>query len=126
MKRICLEIGGKTIEAWAEKINGTLWLHHNGETTSFRPTQKNYGSGGAGVSEDGVSAPMPGKIVKTLCKVGDKVHKGQVLVAMEAMKMEYSLKADRDGVVKTVSCTPDQQVELGAILVSLEAVDGEG
>ena len=46
---------------------------------------------------------MPGTIVKVYVKVGDHVKKGQALFVMEAMKMEHTMKAPSDGVVKAVN-----------------------
>ncbi|MEO1362038.1 MAG: biotin/lipoyl-containing protein [Pseudomonadota bacterium] len=55
-------------------------------------------------------------------KPGDAVEKGQTIVVMEAMKMEHSLAAPRDGVVETVSAELNAQVPEGQILVALEEV----
>jgi 3-methylcrotonyl-CoA carboxylase alpha subunit len=53
-----------------------------------------------------ISAPMPGKITRVLVKVGDDVKEGQVLVAMEAMKMEHVLKSPKAGKVTQVFVSP--------------------
>ncbi|EAU61644.1 biotin/lipoyl-containing protein, partial [Stigmatella aurantiaca] len=56
--------------------------------------------GAAGFSVEGkqvISAPMPGKVVKVLVKVGDEVKEGQGLVVVEAMKMENELKSPKAG-----------------------------
>jgi 3-methylcrotonyl-CoA carboxylase alpha subunit len=63
---------------------------------------------------------MPGKIVKVVSEVGTSVKGGDVVIVMEAMKMEYTLKAAADGVVKSVNCLAGDQVALGATLVLLE------
>src|SRR3546814_7853769 len=57
---------------------------------------------GADGSGDQVAAPMPGRIVLVRVAGGDSVAQGQELLVMEAMKMELSLKAPRDGVVAQV------------------------
>lgn len=71
---------------------------------------------------DKVSAPMPGKVIDMRVKAGDEVTKDQTLAVMEAMKMEHSLKAPRDGVVKTVGTSVGEQVAEGVMLVELEEV----
>ena len=71
---------------------------------------------------DAIKAPMPGKIIGVSVKPGDAVEKGQTIVVMEAMKMEHSLAAPRDGVVETVSAELNAQVPEGQILVALEEV----
>ncbi len=68
----------------------------------------------------GITAPMPGKIVKVLVEPGDKVEPGQVLVILEAMKMENELSAISKGTVKTVSVHKGDSVQGGQTLVTLE------
>lgn len=67
-----------------------------------------------------VQAPMPGLIVRVHVGVGDRVHAGQGLVVMEAMKMENELRAPADGTVKAILAAPGQAVEKGAVLVEFE------
>ncbi|MEM7494363.1 MAG: biotin carboxylase N-terminal domain-containing protein [Pseudomonadota bacterium] len=68
---------------------------------------------------DAVKAPMPGKIIAVTAEAGASVLKGDALVVMEAMKMEHTLAAPRDGVVEAVSANTGDQVGEGVILVSL-------
>jgi 3-methylcrotonyl-CoA carboxylase alpha subunit len=77
----------------------------------------------AGAHGDGnlVEAPMPGLVRSVDAKVGQVVVKGDRLAVLEAMKMEHSLLAARDGVVAEVLAAPGDQVEAGAALVRLEA-----
>ena len=62
---------------------------------------------------------MPGKIIAMNVKAGDTVTHGQTLAVMEAMKMEHSLAAPRDGVVEAVSGAVGEQVAEGVVLVQL-------
>ncbi|WP_027080189.1 acetyl/propionyl/methylcrotonyl-CoA carboxylase subunit alpha [Luteimonas mephitis] len=75
---------------------------------------------GADGSGDQVVAPMPGRIVLVRVAGGDSVVQGQELLVMEAMKMELSLKAPRDGVVAQVRATQGEFVDADASLVVLE------
>jgi 3-methylcrotonyl-CoA carboxylase alpha subunit len=68
---------------------------------------------------DAVKAPMPGKVIAMNVKAGDTVTRGQTLAVMEAMKMEHSLGAPRDGVVESVSGAVGEQVAEGLVLVQL-------
>ncbi len=68
---------------------------------------------------DAVKAPMPGKVIALNVKAGDLVEKGQVVAVMEAMKMEHSLTAPRDGVVAETGAEIGAQVPEGEILVAL-------
>ena len=66
-----------------------------------------------------IKAPMPGNIMKVNVKVGDSVKKGDVLVVLEAMKMENDVCAPADGVVASVEVTQGATVETDAVLVTL-------
>ncbi len=66
-----------------------------------------------------IRAPMTGRIVQVAVRPGQPVREGEVLVVLEAMKMEYRLEAPHDGVVAEIACEPDQQVDLGEVLVRL-------
>ena len=67
-----------------------------------------------------IKAPMPGKILEVLAKNGQKVEKGDALVIMEAMKMEYTLKAPRSGRVKGLSAKVGEQVSDATPLLEIE------
>jgi biotin carboxyl carrier protein len=64
-----------------------------------------------------VMAPMPGKVVKLLARVGDTVAARQAVVVVEAMKMENELRASRAGVVRDVLVVEGASVEAGAALL---------
>ena len=74
-------------------------------------------SGAAGAVA--VKAPMPGNIMKVNVKAGASVKKGDVLVVLEAMKMENDVCAPQDGVVASVEVSQGATVETDAILVTL-------
>jgi acetyl/propionyl-CoA carboxylase alpha subunit len=69
----------------------------------------------------GLTAPMPGLVLKVLVKLGERVRAHQPLVVLEAMKMEHSIEAPHDGVVKAVHCREGGRVKEGDLLVELEA-----
>ncbi|MCB9680888.1 MAG: biotin/lipoyl-binding protein [Alphaproteobacteria bacterium] len=66
---------------------------------------------------------MPGAVVRVQVSAGDSVHAGQVLVVVEAMKMENEFKAPFAGVVASVEVAAGQAVESGAVLVVLDPAD---
>lgn len=68
---------------------------------------------------DGTVAPMPGTVVKIVVTAGQQVASGDVLLTLEAMKMELPLRAPRDGVVKAVLCKEGELVQPGATLIDL-------
>ena len=71
-------------------------------------------------SKDALDSPMPGKIIKVFCEVGDKVQEGDKIIVMEAMKMEHTLTAPRNGVIKEIKAQEGELVEGGVLLVELE------
>jgi acetyl/propionyl-CoA carboxylase alpha subunit len=71
-------------------------------------------------------SPMPGKVIDILVKKDAVVKAGDVLVIMEAMKMEHSIKASSDGVIKNVFVQIDQLIGDGVELVKLIPNSGEG
>ena len=66
-----------------------------------------------------VNAPMPGKILKVNVNAGAAVKKGDVLLVLEAMKMENEICAPQNGTVATVECAAGDSVESGKVLVSM-------
>ncbi|MCE1188065.1 MAG: acetyl-CoA carboxylase biotin carboxyl carrier protein subunit [Ignavibacteria bacterium] len=67
-----------------------------------------------------IKSPMPGMVVKILKQVGDVVQKGEILVILEAMKMENDIKSPKDGKISIVSAQSGQKVEKGVQLMIIE------
>jgi len=98
-----------------------LWAHINGRTLVYEPESSRAQKRKQLVDNPGkITAPMPGKIIKVLCAEGDKVVKDQTLVVMEAMKMEYALKAHAAGTVRKLLTKAGAQASLGDLLVDLQ------
>lgn len=66
-----------------------------------------------------VNAPMPGNILDVRAKTGESIQKGQVIVILEAMKMENEIVAPQDGTVASVSVAKGDTVNVNDVLVSL-------
>ena len=66
-----------------------------------------------------VTAPLTGTVTAVNVKTGDKVKKGQVLMILEAMKMENEIAARCDGTVTSVSVTAGTQVDAGTVLCNI-------
>jgi 3-methylcrotonyl-CoA carboxylase alpha subunit len=82
-----------------------------------------------GAGEDAVSgrlvAPMPGRVISVLVDSDTKVHKGQALMVIEAMKMEHTIHAPADGTVTAVSYDEGDLVEEGVELLAIARSDSE-
>jgi acetyl/propionyl-CoA carboxylase alpha subunit len=73
-----------------------------------------------------LTAPMPGTVVRIEAHPGDAVRAGQVLVVLEAMKMEHAIRAPRDGTLTLLQVSAGQAVDQGTVLVVLGSEDGSG
>ena len=74
----------------------------------------------AGGAKSGVKSPLPGVILDIKVNVGDEVKKGQTLIILEAMKMENSINADKDGKVAAINVSKGESVLEGTDLVIIE------
>ena len=69
-----------------------------------------------------IVAPMPGRIVSIAVAAGDKVQPGQIVVVLEAMKMEHNIRAPDEGRVTAIHCAAGGRVDEGAELIGIEPV----
>lgn len=74
----------------------------------------------AGVHAGNLTSPMPGKIFKVLKPAGSEVKKGEAILILEAMKMEHSIRSDKDGKVKKVCFQVGELVQGGVTLAEVE------
>lgn len=109
-----------------ERQSGELTVHVNGRVVpvtvaSGRGSWARRGdAAAAGKGPAKIQAPMPGKVVKVLVKVGDTVAAKQGVVVVEAMKMENELKSPKAGTVSEVRAVEGTSVEAGAVLIVVE------
>lgn len=70
-------------------------------------------------------APMNARVIELLVQEGEEIAKGQALLVLEAMKMEYTISAKHDGVVEKIMFSPGDLVVSGAQLISFSSTDGQ-
>jgi biotin carboxyl carrier protein len=96
-----------------------VWVTIDGEVFSFAVTR-----GGHRPREtrdhDAFTPPMSATVVRIAVKPGDRVHDGDVLIALEAMKMELPIRSPRDGVVRAIHCHVGELVQPDRQLIELE------
>ncbi|MCX7971156.1 MAG: biotin/lipoyl-binding protein [Negativicutes bacterium] len=71
----------------------------------------------AGAGETAISAPMPGKIIQVKVKPGDPVEKDQVVIILEAMKMQNEIRSSVAGTIKAVNVATGQSVKPGEAMI---------
>ncbi|WP_408095402.1 biotin/lipoyl-containing protein [Peredibacter sp. HCB2-198] len=87
------------------------------EAKAFAAGKKMKKSGGAA---GGLTSPMPGKIFKVIKEAGSVVKKGEPILILEAMKMEHSIRSDKDGTVKKINYKVGELVQGGVTLAEVE------
>ena len=111
MKRYKVMINGSAYEVQVEEMaEGEVAAT---ETKAAAPVTPGEG--------ETISAPMPGNILSVNVTVGQQVKKGDVLMILEAMKMENEIMAPNDGTVTSVSAAKGQSVSTGDPLCTLKA-----
>lgn len=111
-----------------EKGEKKVFFELNGQPRIIKVPDRAHGATGANVmrkAEDGnaahVGAPMPGVISTVAIKTGQKITAGDVLLSIEAMKMETALHAEQDGVVAEILVAPGAQIDAKDLLVVYES-----
>ncbi len=130
MKKLKFEKNGDILSGNAQLVDDQIWIHFGGRTFTVSAltessSAKTKSSKSAALKTGNIISPMPGKITKILVKLGDHVVENQNVLVMEAMKMEYALKAQVTGTVKDICFNVDSQVALGTTLAVIEKTDSK-
>jgi 3-methylcrotonyl-CoA carboxylase alpha subunit len=113
-----LALDGRSFKARAVQAGADWHVFWNGH--SRRLTLKEELPAEAQAHGGSLTAPMPGKVVQVLARTGANVRKGDALIVLEAMKMEHTIAAPADGVVKEIHFAAGEQVLEGAVLISMD------
>jgi biotin carboxyl carrier protein len=113
--------GGKHQLAWAAGPPSARWVFFDGRVFLVTPQTADEGAGDRVAHDDqALASPMPATVASVHAAVGQTVARGDVLIMLEAMKMELAITAPRDGRVRSVACRPGELVQPGVPLVELE------
>jgi biotin carboxyl carrier protein len=102
-----------------------VWVSCRGRTYVLERAHRTSAGPAAETSTDEIRAPMTGRVVRVDAHPGARVAEGDLLLTIEAMKMEFRLTAPEDGQVDEVHCADGDQVELGQVLVRLTPASAE-
>lgn len=118
-QKITVEVGGKRLEV---VLPGGLSLGGGGGATAKKkaPKRSGGGGGGAAASGDSLTAPMQGTIVKIAVEEGQEVAEGDLIVVLEAMKMEQPINAHKAGTISGLSAEVGATVSNGAVLAEIK------
>jgi biotin carboxyl carrier protein len=131
MKKFLIKVNGNQYEVEVEEIRDGAAVETSAPVQSApaaapvaapaapaaKPAAKKDTAVPAGASK--ITAPMPGTILKVNVNTGDSVKKGQVLMILEAMKMENEIVAPADGKIASVNVSKGASVNAGDVLVSM-------
>ncbi|WP_109508219.1 acetyl/propionyl/methylcrotonyl-CoA carboxylase subunit alpha [Nocardioides speluncae] len=116
---VTVEVGGKRLEVVLPGGLGGIAVG-GGAASAKKPKRAAGKKAGAAASGDAVASPMQGTIVKVAVEEGQEVEEGDVIVVLEAMKMEQPLKAHKAGTVTGLAAEVGATVTNGAVLCELK------
>ena len=111
MKKYKVNVKGTAYEVEIEEMTGA---------PAAAPVAAAPAAPAASGAGESITSPMPGNILAVNVAAGDMVKKGQVLMVLEAMKMENEIMAPHDGKVTAVAVTKGAAVESGALLCTIQ------
>ncbi len=123
--KVVVEVGGKRLEV---SLPGDLAIGNGGGgggggTTARRKAPRRSSAGGRGggaASGDSLTAPMQGTIVKLAVEEGATVAEGELVIVLEAMKMEQPINAHKSGVITGLKAAVGETVTSGAVLAEIK------
>jgi len=118
-----IELGGERVRVAVTSLQKGATFRAGGTTSTAAgaaAAAKGAAKAAADASAEGVRAPMPGKVLEVFVEAGDKVDAGDVVLILEAMKMENELKSPRKGTIKAVNVKKGDPVAGQQLLVVLD------
>ena len=115
-----LTLDGHQIKGFIAPHNDNVRVWLNGESTDIKSVNILEGAVSNSQDPSSLNAPMPGTITALVKKPGDTVEAGEILLVMEAMKMEHAIKAPAQGIVRHFPFDQGDQIKQGDLLVGFE------
>lgn len=121
---LSFELDGEKHELRYAREGSAIWLHLAGRTYHLqRVAQASDLGAGIGAGDGQLRSPMPGQVKQLFVEEGAEVERDEVLLVLEAMKMEIRLSAPAAGRVAQLNVAEGQSVEKDQLLVEIEAED---
>ncbi|MGI5349211.1 biotin carboxylase N-terminal domain-containing protein [Streptomyces sp. CA-250714] len=117
---VVVEVGGKRLEVSLPSSLGMPLARAAVEGGARKPRRKAAKKSGTAVSGDALASPMQGTIVKVAVEEGQQVEEGELIIVLEAMKMEQPLNAHRAGTVKDLRAEIGASVTSGAVICEIK------
>ena len=119
-ERVVVEVGGKRIEV---VLPGSLGVTAAAAGGAKKAKRKSGGGAGAAVSGDSLTSPMQGTVVKLAVEEGQEVAEGDLVVVIEAMKMEQPINAHKAGVITSLAAEVGATIGAGAVVADIVDTD---
>ena len=116
-ERVVVEVGGKRIEV---VLPGSLGVTAAASGGAKKAKRKSGGGAGAAVSGDSLTSPMQGTVVKLAVEEGQEVAEGDLVVVIEAMKMEQPINAHKAGVITSLAAEVGATIGAGAVVADIK------
>jgi acetyl-CoA/propionyl-CoA carboxylase biotin carboxyl carrier protein len=111
--------GDRLLRMYVATAGGTVWVFHDGVVYEIDDPSLSRGRARAGAGGGSLTAPMPATVVDVKVKAGDAVTCGDIVIVLEAMKMELPVRAPGDGHVTAVHCRAGQLVQPDTVLIEI-------
>jgi 3-methylcrotonyl-CoA carboxylase alpha subunit len=116
-------VDGRPFRLFFARSGDTLHVHYAGRAVAVRRVDAEAGAAAGGHASDEVLAPMPGIVIRVDVRPGDEVARGDVLLAIESMKLQTAVTAPRGGKVARVAVAEGGTFDKGAVLVVLAPLE---
>ncbi|MFE5011831.1 acetyl-CoA carboxylase biotin carboxyl carrier protein subunit, partial [Streptomyces sp. NPDC056696] len=116
---VVVEVGGKRLEV-SLPVSLGMSLARTGLAAGAKPKRRAAKKSGPAASGDTLASPMQGTIVKVAVEEGQEVKEGDLVVVLEAMKMEQPLNAHRTGIIKGLNAAIGASITSGATICEIK------
>jgi 3-methylcrotonyl-CoA carboxylase alpha subunit len=119
-------VDGRHYRVASAREGSRIWVWCEGAVYEFETGRKGRSAASAEHHAGGLAAPMPGRVRRLVAAPGASVGRGDVLLVLEAMKMEHAIRAPHGGVLERFHVAEGDLVEAGVELAEIAAEDASG